>query len=49
MSLNSEPIPEENELLRLIDEGISGLDAGKEPLLSVDVQQILKSKEKKKD
>ncbi len=48
MSLNSEPVPEENDLLRLIDAGISGLGNREETILSVDAEQILKSEQKKK-
>ena len=49
MSLNSEPIPEDNDLLRMIDEGILGLNTEKETPISVDAEQILKSKQKKED
>ena len=48
MSLNSEPVPEENDLLRLIDEGIFGLRGDEKTTVSVDVEQIIKSKQKKK-
>ncbi len=49
MSLNSEPIPEENDLLRMIDEGIHHLRSEEESHLSLDTEQIRKSEEKKND
>lgn len=47
MSLNSEPIPEENDLLAMIDAGIGNLNTAEEMNLTLDVQQIERSEQKK--
>ncbi len=46
MSLNSEPIPENDDLLRLIDAGIAALQTGEELPLELTVEQIQHQKNK---
>ncbi len=40
MSLNSEPIPENEELLRLIDAGIAALQTDDGPILELTPEQV---------
>ncbi|MEM1485804.1 hypothetical protein V6615_13175 [Oscillospiraceae bacterium PP1C4] len=40
MSLNSEPIPENEDLLRLIDAGIAALQTGEDIPLELTAEQI---------
>lgn len=46
MSLNSEPLPENDDLLSLIDAGIAALRDEEAPLLELDAEQVLKSAER---
>lgn len=46
MGLNSEPIPENEALLRLIDQGIAALEDDEEPAIEISEEELLKRQKK---
>ncbi len=48
MGLNSEPLPENEALLRLIDAGIHALEQGDSAPLELDAEQLMERKESEK-